>query len=538
MVATLLSCTPGNPDAHEADPSALVAQYAPVRLSTDLNRLTENQRRMLPPLIEAAQQMDSIFWEQAFGDKDSLLESLSDPALRQYAEMNYGPWDRLAGNAPFLSGAGPKPAGANFYPRELSRTELDAFVSAHPDFADDFRSQYTLIRRGADGVLEAIPYHVAFAAQVALAADKLREAAALADDPGLERYLQLRAEALRNDDYRASDMAWLDMKTNTIDIVIGPIETYEDQLYGYKAAYEGLVLVKDREWSARLSRYAGLLPGLQRRLPVRDDYKRERPGTGSDLNAYDAVYFAGDANAGSKPIAVNLPNDEVVVLEKGTRRLQLKNAMRAKFDAILVPIADLLIARDQRRFITFDAFFANIMFHEVAHGLGIKNTLSGAGTVREALRNHASAMEEGKADILGLWMITTLYQDGEITDGDLRDYYVTFLASVFRSVRFGASSAHGKANMVRFNFLAEREAFSRDEASGRYSVDFDRMKDAVVELSELLLTIQGDGDYEQAANLFTERGVIGPRLQNDLNRLADASIPVDIVFRQGMEHLR
>jgi hypothetical protein len=324
----------------------------------------------------------------------------------------------------------------------------------------------------------------------------------------------------------------------TIDVVIGPIETYEDQLFGYKAAYEGLVLVKDREWSARLSRYAALLPGLQRRLPVPDAYKRETPGTDSELNAYDAVYFAGYANAGSKPIAVNLPNDEVVQLEKGTRRLQLKNAMRAKFDRILVPIADMLIAEDQRRHVTFDAFFANIMFHEVAHGLGVKNTINGQGTVREALREHASAMEEGKADILGLWMITTLHEDGVITEGDIRDFYVTFLASVFRSVRFGASSAHGRANMVRFNFFEDESVFVRDPDSGRYSVDFTQMQRAVAGLSELLLTTQGDGDYERAANLITQQGVIGPGLQADLDRLAEAAIPVDIVFHQGVEELQ
>jgi hypothetical protein len=416
----------------------------------------------------------------------------------------------------------------------MSKTEFEAFVAAHPELADDFRSQYTLIRRRPEGTLEAVPYHQAFAERLDLAADKLRQAADLAENPELERYLQFRAEALLSDEYRASDMAWLDM----IDVVIGPIETYEDQLFGYKAAYEGLVLVKDREWSARLSRYAALLPGLQRRLPVPDAYKRETPGTDSELNAYDAVYFAGYANAGSKPIAVNLPNDEVVQLEKGTRRLQLKNAMRAKFDRILVPIADMLIAEDQRRHVTFDAFFANIMFHEVAHGLGVKNTINGQGTVREALREHASAMEEGKADILGLWMITTLHEDGVITEGDIRDFYVTFLASVFRSVRFGASSAHGRANMVRFNFFEDESVFVRDPDSGRYSVDFTQMQRAVAGLSELLLTTQGDGDYERAANLITQQGVIGPGLQADLDRLAEAAIPVDIVFHQGVEELQ
>jgi hypothetical protein len=315
-------------------------------------------------------------------------------------------------------------------------------------------------------------------------------------------------------------------------VVIGPIETYEDQLYGSKTSFEAFVLVKDMAWSERLSRFAQYLPDLQRGLPVADEYKREMPGSDSDLNAYDAIYYAGDANAGSKTIAINLPNDERVQLAKGTRRLQLKNAMRAKFDEILVPLADMLIAEDQRRHVTFDAFFANTMFHEVAHGLGVKNTLNGTGTVREALRETASSMEEGKADILGLYMITRLREQGVIAEGLLEDNYVTFLASILRSVRFGASSAHGRANMVRFNFFKEQGAFARDPDTGTYRVDFDRTAEAMAALSRLLLTLQGDGDYDGVRDLIATKGAIGPELQADLDRLATAGIPVDIVFEQ------
>ena len=379
---------------------------------------------------------------------------------------------------------------------------------------------------------------MADAAELQIAADKLREAAALAPQRSLRRYLELRAEALLTDDYRASDMAWMDMKDNTIEVVVGAIETYEDQLFGYKAAFETFVLVKDLEWSGRLARFAQYLPDLQRGLPVADIYKREMPGSDADLNAYDVVYVSGDANAGSKTIAINLPNDETVQLEKGTRRLQLKNAMRAKFDRIMLPITDVLIAEDQRQHVTFDAFFGNTMFHEVAHGLGIKNTINEQGTVRQALRDLASSMEEGKADILGLYMVTKLREQGAITEGDLRDNYVTFLAGIFRSIRFGASSAHGKANMVRFNFFRDMGAFTRDEAMGTYRVDFEQMGQAMTALSEVILTLQGDGDYDGAAELIGEKGVIGPQLQADLDRLADADIPVDIVFAQGMAVLQ
>ena len=340
-----------------------------------------------------------------------------------------------------------------------------------------------------------------------------------------------------SDDYQISDLYWMDVKDNEIDVVIGPIETYEDRLFGYKAAYESYVLIKDMDWSAELARFATFLPGLQEGLPVAEEYKLETPGSDSDLNAYDVVYYAGHSNAGSKTIAINLPNDEEVQLEKGTRRLQLKNAMQAKFEKILEPIADELVAESQREHVSFDAFFANTMFHEVAHGLGIKYTVDGRGTVRDALKDVTSSMEEGKADVLGLYMVTELHRAGELGDVDLRDYYVTFMTSVFRSIRFGASSAHGRANMVRFNFFVEKGAFVRDAETGRYRVDFERMEQAMTDLSRLLLTLQGDGDYDGASELTNTKGVIGPQLQADLDRLTQTNIPVDITFTQGVSVL-
>jgi len=329
----------------------------------------------------------------------------------------------------------------------------------------------------------------------------------------------------------------MDVKTNPIDIVIGAIEVYEDRLFGYKAAYESYVLVKDRDWSERLARFVDFLPDLQRGIPVPEAYKQESPGTDSDLNAYDVVYYAGHSNAGSKTIAINLPNDEEVQLQKGTRRLQLKNSIRAKFEKILGPIADELIDESQRQHVNFDSFFANTMFHEVAHGLGIKNTINGKGTVREALQDAYSGMEEGKADVLGLYMITALHEAGELGEIDLRDNYVSFIASIFRSIRFGASSAHGKANMVRFNFFLEHGAIVRSPETGRYKVDFDQMQVAMAKLSELLLTLQGNGDYEGASELMATKGVISDELQADLDRLTNANIPVDIVFNMGVAEL-
>jgi len=506
--------------------------YADFPLDADLSSLSDGQRQMLVLFIEASQIMDDLFWRQAYGDDfQNWLASIGVDETRRFAELNYGPWDRLDAEAPFMQGVGEKPLGARFYPADMSKQEFEA---ADLEGKADL---YSFVRRDEQGELTLVPYHVEYAPELAHAADLLRQAADLAEHQGFANYLRLRAEALVTDDFQESDFAWMDVKTNPIELVIGPIETYEDRLFGYRAAYESYVLIKDQEWSARLAKFAQFLPQLQRGLPVDDAYKAETPGTDSDLNAYDVIYYAGHSNAGSKTIAINLPNDEQVQLQKGTRRLQLKNAMQAKFEKILDPIAGILIDESQRSNITFDAFFANTMFHEVAHGLGIKNTLTDKGTVREALLDVASSMEEGKADILGLYMITRLHEAGELGDVDLRDNYVTFMASVFRSIRFGASSAHGKANMVRFNFFAEQGAFVRDAERGTYSVDFDRMQDAMASLSELLLTLQGDGDYEGALKLTNEKGVIGDQLQADLDRLTEANIPVDIVFSQGVAEL-
>ena len=506
--------------------------YADVTLTADLSYLTGNQRTMIGLLIEASEIMDGLFWRQAYGDDyREWLDSLGVDDARRFAEINYGPWDRLDDNRPFVDGFGPKPLGANFYPDDMTREEFDAA------YLPGKVGLYSLLRRDEQGALTLVPYHVAYADELKAAAELLRRAAELAESQDFANYLKLRAAALISDEFQVSDLYWMDVKDNEIDVVIGPIETYEDRLFGYRAAYSAYVLIKDLEWSAELARFALMLPELQEGLPVPDEYKSEVPGSDSDLNAYDVVYYAGDSNAGAKTIAINLPNDEDVQLQKGTRRLQLKNAMRAKFDRILEPIADVLVDESQRQHVTFDAFFANTMFHEVAHGLGIKYTIDGSGTVGEALLDVASSMEEGKADVLGLYMVTALHDAGELGDADLRDYYVTFMTSVFRSVRFGASSAHGKANMVRFNFFVENDAFVRDAETGRYRVDFDRMRAAMGDLSRLLLTLQGDGDYEGALELTNSKGVIGDRLQADLERLARASIPVDIVFNQGPAEL-
>ena len=516
--------------ASMTDVGKRLAKYIPVKLTTDISTLTAKEKQMIPILIEAGQIMNGLFLYEAYGDNVAALKKGKSADLQKLIDINYGPWDRLDGNTSFVDGVGTKPAGANYYPTDMTKEEFEAAK------IEDKESLYTFIRRDKNGKLISVPYHKQFEGEVKKASDLLLNAAELSDDPGLKNYLTLRAAAMLDDEYQASDFAWLDMKTNKIDVVIGPIENYEDQLYGYKAAHEAYVLIKDMEWSKRLEKFAAFLPDLQKGLPVPAAYKKETPGRDTELNAYDVVYYAGDCNAGSKTIAINLPNDEEVQLKKGTRRLQLKNAMRAKFDKILMPISEMLIAPDQRKHITFDAFFSNTMFHEVAHGLGIKNTIDGKSTVRKALKEHSSALEEGKADILGLYMINQLHAQGEI-DGDLKDYLVTFMASIFRSVRFGASSAHGKANMIRFNFFNEAGAFERNEADGTYRLNFEKFAAAAKALSEKILTLQGDGNYDNVAQLVKDQGLIKAQLQKDLDRLTEANIPVDVVFEQGVKVL-
>ncbi|MGE0078757.1 MAG: Zn-dependent hydrolase [Bacteroidales bacterium] len=525
------SCGTQQSKEEKSEMQKKVDEYAPVELRSDIIHLSVNERKMLPYLFEAAQIMDDLYWTQAFGNKENLLKSITDDASRDFAELNYGPWERLDGNKPFIKGYGEKPLGAQFYPVDMTKDEFETFDSK------DKTSLYTIITRNADGKLESVPYHVAYKERIERAAELIRKAAELAEDESLKKYLTLRADALQSDEYFASDIAWMDMKTNNIDFVVGPIENYEDELFNYKAAYEAYILIKDLDWTQKIGRFAALLPKLQESLPVDPEYKKEVPGLDSDLGVYDVVFYAGDCNAGSKTIAINLPNDPKVHLEKGSRKLQLKNAMKYKFDKILLPIGNMLIDESQRSHIKFDAFFENVMFHEVGHGLGIKNLVKGKGTVREAMKEMHSALEEGKADIMGLYMVSKLAEMGELPEKDMMDNYVTFVAGIFRSVRFGASSSHGKANMVCFYYLQEHGAFERNLETGTYRVNFDKMTEAMNSLANNILTLQGSGDYEGVKKLFAEKGFVGEELQKDLNRVSEANIPRDIRCVQGKEML-
>ena len=532
--AMLASVGCKNKTAEEQPVSELqqkVDEYAEFTLTTDLSLLSDKEKQLIPIFVQIAEIMDELFWEQAYGlDNRAALDTLSDPAMKAFAMLQYGAWDRLGEEKCFIPGVGEKPKGANFYPADMTKAEFEALQDPEKE------SQYTVIRRDENGALKVVPYREAYKEQLAKVDQLLGQAIDLAEDAGLKKYLTERRKAFQTDDYFASDMAWMDMKESKLDFVVGPIENYEDALFGYKTAYEAFILVKDEKWSNDLAKFVKMLPALQKQLPCDPKYKKEVPGTESELNVYDVIYYAGDCNAASKTIAINLPNDERVHLAKGARRLQLKNAMQAKFENICVPIADLLICDDQKDNVNFNAFFSNVCFHEVAHGLGIKNTVTGKGNLRQALKEQYSAWEEAKADICGLFLTQTLIEQGEITNCSVEDAYVTFIAGIFRSVRFGATEAHGIANMMCFNYMQDHEAFAKN-ADGKYVINIEKAKEALNGWAALILQVEGDGDYDFAKKYAEENGKVRADLQKDLQAIADAKIPRDIRYNQGLKAL-
>lgn len=506
-----------------------VEEFAPVDLTTDLSKLTPKEKELVGIFLDIAKIMDDLFWQQSYGNKAD-MDTIKDEYVKQFAMINYGPWERLNDMKPFVSGFGKKPLGAGFYPKDMTKEEFDALKDKNKN------SLYTVLRRDQEGKLIVKWYREEYKEQIQNVCALLDKAIALAEDAGLKNYLKERKKAFETDDYFASDMAWMDMKNSKLDFVVGPIENYEDRLFGTKAAYEAFVLVKDEQESGKLAKFTAMLPELQKGLPCDEKFKKEVPGTESDLNVYDVIFYAGDCNAGSKTIAINLPNDERVQLKKGARRLQLKNAMKAKFDAILQPIADNVMSKEQLKNVKFDAFFYNVTFHEVAHGLGIKNTINGKGNVRTALANYYSSWEEAKADILGLYMVCSLIDRGEISGISKDDAVATFIAGILRSVRFGAASAHGVANMMCFNFLEDHKAFSQND-EGLYVIDFNNAMGAINAWAAKILEVEGMGDLAEAKAYSEKNGKIRPALQKSLDKINSLGIPKDIRYNQGKKVL-
>ena len=510
---------------YPADLQNRVDEFAMIELSSPLiQNLSESDKKLIPIFVQIAEIMDELFWNQTFGNKAD-LDKITNSAAKEFAIINYGPWERLNNNETFAKGFCPKPLGCQYYPQDMTKEEFDAFSDK------DKNSLYTVLRRNSDGTLKTVWYRDEYKEELAKVCALLEQAIAIAEDAGLINYLVERKKAFETDNYFDSDMAWMDMKESNIDFVVGPIENYDDKLNEAKASYEAFILIKDIERSKDLAKFVALLPQLQRELPCDAEYKTFVPGTSSDLNVYDAVYYAGDCNAGSKTIAINLPNDDRVQAAKGARRLQLRNAMQAKFDKILLPIGELIIEPSQQQYLKFDAFFWNVTFHEVAHGLGVKETVNGKGSVDEAMKTEKTSWEEAKADIVGLFLTCKLIEMGEITNISVEDAIVTYIAGILRSVRFGASSSHGKANMMCYNYMEKEGAFIRND-DGAYRIDFEKAKTVMNSWGNLILKTQGEGDFEFAAKFREEYGGIGEKLQADLDRINKSGIPRDIRFRQ------
>ena len=517
-VLALAACKQENNDMKEK-----VESYATVEVTSPLyDALSDNDKKIVGLFRQAGEIMDGLFWKQTFGDKAE-IEALPEGYTKKYAMINYGAWDHLDDNMPFIEGYGAKPLGCQYYPQDMTMEEWNAFEDP------DKLSLYTVIRRDENGALKTVWYRDEYKEELEKVCALLEEAAALTDNEGMRNYLTERVKAFRTDDYLASDLAWMDMKDCNMDLVIGPIENYDDHLFEAKAAYECFILLKDETRSANLAKYVALLPELQKALPCAPEYKTFVPGTSSDLNVYDAIYYAGDCNAGSKTIAINLPNDERVHAAKGARRLQLYNSMMAKFDKIMKPIGDVLMTPDQVGYLIADAFFWNVTFHEVAHGLGVKQTVNGKGTVDAAMGSEKTTWEEAKADILGLFMVSKLIDMGEITDITKEQSIATFIAGIVRSVRFGYASSHGKANMMCYNFMEENGAFTRD-AEGRYVVDFEKAPAVIDAWANLILETQATGNLEFAQKYSAENASIREALASDIEKVNNAGIPRDIIF--------
>ena len=526
---TLFSCkTKKENEEPKSELQLKVEEFPVIELSSDLiKNLSENEKKMIPILVQISDIMDALYWKQTFGDK-TVLDTITDTWAKEFVAINYGPWERLSENKPFVAGYGDKLLGAQYYPSDITKEEFDAFKDPNKG------SLYTVIRRNEDGTLKSVWYRDEYKEEITKVCALLDEAIALADDAGLKNYLIERKKAFETDDYLASDLAWMDMKDSRIDFVVGPIENYDDKLNEAKASYEAFILIKDEARSNELAKFVALLPELQKQLPCEPQYKTFVPGTSSDLNVYEAVYYAGDCNAGSKTLAINLPNDDRVHTLKGTRRLQLRNSMLAKFDKIMMPIGNMIIEKDQQKHLKFDAFFWNVTFHEVAHGLGVKQTVNGKGSVDDAMGSEKTTWEEAKADIIGLFLTCKLVEMGEITNITTEDAITTYIAGLLRSVRFGFASSHGKANMMCYNYLYNEGAFSRN-ADGTYRIDYEKAKNVITAWGALVLKTQGEGDYDFAVKFRAENGNISEALQADLDKINSSGIPRDIRFTQGLK---
>ncbi|HKP85188.1 MAG TPA: hypothetical protein VJZ26_03770 [Blastocatellia bacterium] len=515
--------------------AAKISRFAPTEVTADVSHLSDGDRKALDKIIQAAKLMDPIFYRQVWSGNVALkakLEADTSPVGRErlhYFVINKGPWSRLDKDEPFIPGVPhEKPPQAGFYPDDITKEEFNAWAEGLSEAdRNKARGFFHVIRRGADRKLAAVPYSQEYREFLEPAANLLREAAGLTTNETLKNFLTKRADAFMSDDYYASDVAWMDLNA-PIDVTFGPYETYEDGLFGYKAAFEAFVTLRDDAESAKIAKFSSYLQELENNLPMEARYRNPKIGAGSPIRVVDVVFTSGDGNRGVQTAAFNLPNDEKVVKERGTTQIMLKNMQEEKFNKVLVPISGVALDPAQRSQISFDAFFTHILAHELLHGIGPHNITVGGRptTVRMELKELYSAIEEAKADITGLWGLQYLIDKGVVDKKMESDLYTTYLASSFRSVRFGTTEAHGKGQALQFNYLLDEGGIKYDPQAGTYGIDTARIKDAVRKLTNEILTLQAEGSYEKAKAMLDKYGVIRPEMQKALDKLN--AVPVDI----------
>ncbi|HYU99637.1 MAG TPA: hypothetical protein VE977_12475 [Pyrinomonadaceae bacterium] len=516
-----------------------ISRFAPTTLTANTARLSAGDRKALNKIIEAAKLLDPLFLRQAWSGNDELhkkLESDKSAVGRQrlhYFLINDGPWSRLDENEPFIEGVPPqKPSQANFYPDDITKDEFNSWLAGLSDSEKEKATGYFYtIRRDAGGKLMSVPYNEEYREFLEPAAKLLREAAALATNQTLKDFLSKRADAFSSNDYYASDVAWMDLK-GPIDVTIGPYETYEDELFGYKAAFEAYVTLTDAAESAKLQKFSQHLQELENNLPMEPRYRNPKLGAASPMRVVNEVFASGEGNNGVQTAAFNLPNDERVVKEKGSARIMLKNVQDAKFNKVLIPITRVVLTTAQQRAVAFDSFFTHILMHELMHGLGPHNiTVAGqATTVRLQLKELYSSIEEAKADVTGLWALQYLIDKGVIGKQMQRTLYTTYLASMFRSVRFGLTESHARGVAMQFNYFTDEGAINFDAKTGKFSADDAKMKEAVRKLTHDLLTIEAEGSYDKAKAILDKYSLIRPEMKGALDRLIEVPVDIEPIF--------
>ncbi len=510
-----------------------LAKFAPVHIDYDSSGLNENEKKALKLIIKAARMMDKIFFRQVYGKNIAIqqdLKNIKTPGakdLNQFFRLNFGPFDRLLSHRPFINTTEKKPAGANFYPENMTKLEFEKWIEDHPEDEANFISNFYVIAR-KEGKLVAVPYSEVYKKQLVKAAKHLKDAAELIDNPSLKKYLKSRAEAFLSNDYYQSDMDWMDLKDHKIEMVIGPYEVYEDELFGYKASFEAFITLVDPVESKKLAALAGYINEMEKNLPFDDKYKNFKRGKSSPVMVTNEIYTAGDTKAAVQTIAFNLPNDERVREAKGSKKVMLKNICRAKFEKIFNPIARQVLPPQEMSLVSFDAYFNHILMHEFSHALGPGNIVkNGKNTsVDKELKELNPVLEEAKADVLGIWNLKLMIDKGLFPKELAKNMYPTYLGGIFRSIRFGITDSHGGGNAIQGNYILEKGGFIYDEKTGKFSVAKDKIESAIKQLAHEILMIQAAGDYDKAKAMIEKYRVVSPPLQKAID--AVAGVPVDI----------